>query len=383
VVRTDHQSQPGAIRCPIIRDPGRGLAELKEFDQLRSHLETMRVNGTRLQSIEFGRGAIEPDGRLDLCKQGLGSEGATKILSELDGTPIRHVLLGTNAIGSDGLASLATATQGGSVIETIYLGCNGITAETLPLVTKAVTASSSVRAVWLKRNPLGPSAAPALTTMIEDSNLHTLDLVATGLTDQCFGSIAAAIGRSTTLRHLFLSGNSFTVRTCEALADWVCGPFSESLHISANPLANEGLKVLADALAARVVPMNLSLSSTGITHSSAAELARVSATTKYLDLGRSSMARAVGAIDNEIEDDGLAAIASGLQSGSLQWLDIRHGGFTDAGVIRLAHALQAHHSVEYLAIGPGINRKIKADVRSRLRPVTESRIDWHITSRYR
>jgi hypothetical protein len=374
---------PDPIRCPIIHNPHLELANIDEFDQLRSYLALLRSGHSTLKPAEFRRGAIELDGRLDLCKQGLGAEGAKAILSDLGGTPVRHVLLGTNAIGTTGLVSLATATATDSVIETIYLGCNGITAETLPLVTEAVTTSSSVRALWLKRNPLGPSAAPAIARMIDESHLHTLDLVATGLNDKCFTPIALALANSSTLRHLFLSGNGFTSQTCEALADWISGPIAESLHLSANPLGDDGVHILADAMDRRSTAMNVSIASAGLTPASAKALSRIAATTKHLELGRSTMARAVRATDNEIGDEGLEAIASSLATLSLHWLDIRHCRFSDAGLKSLAKAMHGDHSLEHLDIGAGIDRKIKAHVRSLLRPPTNPRTDWHIRSRYR
>ena len=371
------------VRCPIINDPQRELAELTDFDELRAHLASLRSLQTPSEPAAFSRGAIEFDGRLDLCKQGLGAQGAELILPELRGTPIRHVLLGTNAIGAAGLAAVAAAIGTGSTIETVYLGCNGITAESLPVLAKAVAGSSSVKALWLKRNPLGAEAAPALAEMIGASQLETIDLVATGITDEGFTPIAEAIVRSPTLRHVFLSGNSLTAAAIELLADWIGNPRAESIHLSANPLGDDGVRVLSEAVRRRTQPMNLSISSVGLTVGSAPYLGPIAVKARQLDLGRSSMAQAVGAVDNVLGDDGLDAIGAQFATCALHWLDVRRCGFTDAGARSLDDYLDGDHAVEQIEVGPGINRNIKADIRRRLRAATGSRPEMHVKSRYR
>jgi hypothetical protein len=369
-------------RCPIIRNPDQELANLTEFNPLLAHLSELRATGAPLKPMEFARGTIQLDGRLDLCKQGLGSEGTTAVLSAVPGTPIRHLLLGTNAIGGSGLEAVASAIGQATTIETVYLGCNGITSETLPILTNAIV-SSSVRAVWLKRNPLGADAAPIVADMIDRSQLETLDLVATDLDDQSFEIIARSITRSLSLRHLFLSGNGLTAQSCHALAGWIAGSTSRSLHLSANPIGDEGVDALAEALQHCRFPFDLSISSIGLTDGSANALGRIVAKTERLDLGRSSMARAVGATDNIVGDDGLLVISSQFGQRVLRSLDIRHCGFTDVGATALINALDGDHAVEYLAVGPTINRKIKSAIRQRLHPPTGNRTEWHITSHYR
>jgi hypothetical protein len=382
VVIEDRPTSTGFNRCPIIRDPHQELAELFEFDQLREHLAILRSGIATLQPVEFPRGAIGADGRLDLCKQGLGAEGTKAVMADIAGTPIRHVLLGTNAIGSIGLNAVATAIVGTSTIESVYLGCNGITAETLPILTEAVVASSSVQAVWLKRNPLGPASASHLATMISESQLCVLDLVATGLSDQSFAILAPAIAGSS-LRHLFVSGNNLTPATCELLVDWISGPSCEGLHISANPIADDGVRILAEALEQRARPIDISIASVGVTAASASDLARVAAIARRLDIGRSSMARAVGAVDNVLGDKPLASLSSQFSTLALRSLDLRHCGASDVAAHALVSALHGAHSLEILTIGPNISRRLKAELRQLLCPPREEWSDWHITSRYR
>ncbi|HEX4454479.1 MAG TPA: hypothetical protein VH143_26640 [Kofleriaceae bacterium] len=75
------------------------------------------------EPIAFPRGTVLPDGRLDLCKQSVGPEGARRVLDAARGHPaIRSILLETGAIGDAGAASPI-----GDNIDTLHAGCNRIT----------------------------------------------------------------------------------------------------------------------------------------------------------------------------------------------------------------------------------------------------------------
>ncbi|MFE0134900.1 ribonuclease inhibitor, partial [Streptomyces sp. NPDC059037] len=158
-----------------------------ELEPLLDWLRGGRPAGERL---DFAAGTVLPDGRLDLCKQSLGAEGAALVADALRGgsdaerpSPVRHLLLGTDGLGDEGAAVAAATATGAKGVETLYLGCNGITAGGACRIADQLRASPQVvTGVWLKRNPLGPQGGTAATELIESvRTLRTLDLVQTGL----------------------------------------------------------------------------------------------------------------------------------------------------------------------------------------------------------
>ncbi len=63
----------------------------------------------------FPLGALRPDGRVDLCKQGLGAPGVARLLPVATASPHAvHLLLGTNAIGDEGRAPSRAPSKTGT-----------------------------------------------------------------------------------------------------------------------------------------------------------------------------------------------------------------------------------------------------------------------------
>jgi hypothetical protein len=71
-------TEPTTVRCPAIAHPERGLADPAEFDAL---LHRLAGPGAAAGAVEvFPRGTMQPDGRLDLCKQGAVACGCQKVV---------------------------------------------------------------------------------------------------------------------------------------------------------------------------------------------------------------------------------------------------------------------------------------------------------------
>jgi hypothetical protein len=142
-------------------------------------------------TLEFPRGTVLADGRLDLCKQALGPDGASRVLMALRGHPaIRAILFGTGAIGNQGAAAVAAALDDGVALDTVYLGCNRIDEAGVAVLGDAV-ARSAVDALWLKRNPLGVAGARRIAALITGgAPLRVLDLFNCELDDAGVALIA-------------------------------------------------------------------------------------------------------------------------------------------------------------------------------------------------
>jgi len=100
----------------------------------------------KLPMLEFERGIIYEDGRLDLCKQVVGPTHIGKLMEALESNHhIRHFLLGNNAISTTGANSIAEFLQKyPNRMETWYLaGCH-ITRHGLSLLVTQMIKSSTI-----------------------------------------------------------------------------------------------------------------------------------------------------------------------------------------------------------------------------------------------
>ncbi|GAA2109725.1 hypothetical protein GCM10009759_50660 [Kitasatospora saccharophila] len=335
--------------------------------------------------IDFPAGTALPDGRLDLCKQQLGPQGAQLVADALaesaqgtqgaqdaeDGeAPVRHLLLGTDGLGDDGADAVAVRTAG-TPVRTLYLGCNGITAAGACRIADRLRASpQTVRALWLKRNPLGIRAGRAAAELVAAAErLRTLDLVQTGLDPAGLTELTDALlagGRH--FQRLYVSGNPLGPAGAEQLARLIAAGATDELYASAAGLGDPGARTLAAALrtAPHGVLRRLSLASSGLGPDAAAELttAAAAAGVELLDLGRVPAAHVLGAADNRIDLAAADRIGAALAAAPhrLDHLVLSHTGVRSREAHRLLdHAAGAATPTRYL-LGKGV----AATVRHRL-----------------
>jgi len=357
-------SEPAAVRCPVIEHPERKLADPAEFAPLLRRLgDPAPVAGPEA----FPRGTLQPDGRLDLCKQGLGPVTVREVLARaVASAHPRHLLLGTNGLGADGLAAVADSLGEGHGIRTVYLGCNRIT-EVAPLATR-LAADDTVTGLWLKRNPIGDAGVERLAGALRtNGSLRTLDLFNTGITEAGLARLAEALeSRARPIERLYLGGNGLGPSAVPALARLVhCGV--TELYLSVNHLGDQGVAALGSAIAGRV---SLAVGGNGLTPAGVAVLAGRLDRFDTLDLARPPSERVLGASSNVVGDRGATALAAGLPDSGLRRLDLRHTGITGRGAKALLAALERATSVEFLGLGSGVPRRVKRQASTRLRPAT-------------
>ncbi|UXY31163.1 ribonuclease inhibitor [Streptomyces sp. HUAS TT20] len=340
---------------------------LAELEPLLDWLRAGRPAGERL---DFTAGTALPDGRLDLCKQGVGAEGAALIADALaqGPSPVRHLLLGTDALGDDGAAAVAESTGD---VETLYLGCNGITAGGACRIADNLRASPQVvTGVWLKRNPLGSGGGQAAAELIESArSLRTLDLVQTGLDAPGAAVLAdallAAAGGGRRIERLFVSGNPLGEAGARALAAVVASGAVDELYVSAARLGDTGALRLAEALERAPYGRltRLAVASNGIGPSAAARLvtAATAAGVTLLDLGRVRAAAVLAAQDNRLDLTSAETIAAALADGEhrLAHLVLTHTGLRSREAHRLLdHAAHATTATRF-RLGDGIAASVK------------------------
>ncbi|MFE6821090.1 ribonuclease inhibitor [Streptomyces sp. NPDC057690] len=362
---TEPGTEPGSLRfAGVPHVMPRPLADLAPL------LDWLRAGRPAGERLDFAAGTALPDGRLDLCKQGLGAEGAALVAAALaEGpSPVRHLLLGTDALGDEGAATVAATS---APVETLYLGCNGITAGGACRIADQLRASPQVvTGVWLKRNPLGRGGGRAAAELVESARtLRTLDLVQTGLdaagVTVLADTLLAAAGNGRRVERLFAGGNPLGAVGAQALAAVVAAGAIDELYVSAARLGDAGALRLADALERAPYGRltRLSVASNGIGPSAAARLvdAATVAGVTLLDLGRVRAAAVLGAADNRLDLAAAESVGRTLAAGEhrLAHLVLRHTGLRSREAHRiLDHAPRAATATRFV-LGQGVAATVK------------------------
>ncbi|MGW9069605.1 gala protein [Streptomyces yangpuensis] len=379
-------TQPTPVRCPAIEHPDLPPADPAGLDPLLARLAADRPVGT---DETFPLGTLRTDGRVDLCKQGLGPAGAARLLPAAAASPhATHLLLGTNAIGDTGARTLADAlaangrttgghTTGGHGLRTLYLGCNRIGPDGLGSLAGALADDTTVRALWLKRNPLFADGARTLAALLRrNTALRTLDLVNTGIgADGVRLLLDALLERERPLERLFLGGNGLGPTAAPLLAALIRDAGVRELYAPANHLGDEGTAILAAAAADAAHPVRLGLGGNGIGAAGAHALAASLGGIEALDLGRTLSERSLGAPGNHTGDEGAYALAAALPGSPLRRLELRHTGLTGRGAKGLLAAVHDDSPLEYVGLGPGLPRRVKRSFSERLRPARAAHPD--------
>ncbi|GAA1389964.1 hypothetical protein GCM10009661_80740 [Catellatospora chokoriensis] len=370
---TEHETPANPVRCPAIAHPEAGLADPADFDALLARLgDPAGVAAAE----DFPRGTLQPDGRLDLCKQGLGPLAAARVVQAAVRFPhATHLLLGTNGLGSDGARAVADALAPGHHVQTVYLGCNRIDADGAGALADRLAADATVRALWLKRNPIGDEGVARLcAALAANTTLRTLDLVNTGLTRHGLQALAEVLAhRQTPLERLFLGGNGLRPDAVPALSAIVRDGRVRELYLAANHLGDDGAAALGEAVEG--LPMTLGLGGNGLTPAGAAAMAARLGAWTALDLARPPSERALGALPNTVGDAGAAALAAVLPASRLRRLDLRFTGITGRGAKLLLAALNDDMPLRYLGINHGVPRRLRRLAAATLGPAEQPHPD--------
>ena len=348
-------TEPTPVRCPAIADPDAGLADPADFTAL---LDRLAAGGEVTAAEEFPRGTVQPDGRLDLCKQGLGPEQTGRIVAAAVASPlVRHLLLGTNGLGADGARAVAGALRPGHHVETLYLGCNRIGPDGVDALADRLAGDDTVRALWLKRNPVGDQGVARLAAALTgNTTIRTLDLVNVGLTARGLTVLAAALAqRPARLQRLYLGGNGFGPEAVPALGTLIHAAGVREVYLAANHLGDAGAAALAELAAG--VEVTLGLGGNGLTPAGTAALARHLGAWTALDLARPPSERSLGAHGNVVGDEGAYALAAALDGARLHRLDLRRTEIGGRGARRLVAAVAGHPTLAYLGINGGVPRR--------------------------
>lgn len=356
-----HPDDADAVQCPVRRTEIVPCAA-EELAPLVAHLASGRSPADLPNAGRFPRGTLTADGRLDLCKQSLGTAHAVRVAEALRGNAhVRSLMLGTDAIGDAGAAAVGALAADSATLEALYLGCNNIGPEGARTLGAALAEAPGVTGLWLKRNPIGPAGARHLAGLLRrNQRLHVLDLVNTGLGDAGVQALADALcDGNHGLRELYLSGNGLGPSAAPALARLLRGaPHLEGLYLGVNRLGDDGVRVLAEALPDNRTLRRLELPSNGIfsgLRSLRPLLVAVAThpTLEALNLGYAASTRVLGAAPNDLRSVlGHAAIAL-RGAPALRRLDVLRTGLAQVDRSQVWAAAQESRTLTDLRIeGP-------------------------------
>eukprot|EP00698_Gefionella_okellyi_P024126 TRINITY_DN8425_c0_g1_i1.p1 TRINITY_DN8425_c0_g1~~TRINITY_DN8425_c0_g1_i1.p1 ORF type:complete len:501 (-),score=93.13 TRINITY_DN8425_c0_g1_i1:51-1553(-) len=360
---------PEGIVCPIITRPYDFVpCELSELDPLLSFLQT---NQGVSASTVFPRGTMQPDGRLDLCKQAIGARGASLVIDALmKNSEVAHILLGTNALKNVGAQQVARLIEGSPAVSTVYLGCNDIQHEGVAQLSDALRRNETVKALWLKRNPVGIIGARHLADMLlVNHTLRTLDLVNTGIGNPGLSILVDALARRPVpIEQLYLGGNG-TGATGAAIITRliVSAGCPRYLSLAVSRLGDDGCAALAPSLAQPNRLHWLSLASGGITGTGATHLAKAleNSQLRILELTRAPSTGALGGSSNVIGDVGACALAKMLETNTcMQRLQLQCNSIGKIGAKALRTVLECYNDTLLdLRIGSGAPKAIRREIR--------------------
>jgi hypothetical protein len=213
------------------------------------------VNGAGYK--EFKRGVYYTDGRIDMCKQVVGTPYIANLMESIkNNSHVRHFLLGNNVVGDKGAYDIANFIRTYKPnIETWYLAGNAFTEDGIKEIADALSNDTFANALWLKRNPLTSNGAKYIANMLTiNKHLTTLDLQNTYCRDEGVKYIFEALRENNTLNLLYLDANDITEIGVGYIADYFNYLADTNrvglqyLWLSMNKIKDDGIKVLSGAL---------------------------------------------------------------------------------------------------------------------------------------
>jgi diketogulonate reductase-like aldo/keto reductase len=215
----------------------------------------------------FVRGAMFPDGRMDLCKQVVGPTSIQALCETVNQSIIvRHFLLGNNVAlqdnqeaGAHAFASVMANNE--KPIETWYLAGNCIGSIGISIMAPALYHNTQCKALWLKRNPIGPIGAISLNSMLRiNQHLVLLDLHNCALGNEGLQNLLGHPSEIKALKHLYLDANA--IETTEPIIEWCKVGRPVTISVSINRLGDDEIMCLAHTLKGNPTLKRLCLAST-------------------------------------------------------------------------------------------------------------------------
>jgi Ran GTPase-activating protein (RanGAP) involved in mRNA processing and transport len=307
-----------------------------------------------IELLEFEKGVLYSDGRMDLCKMATGPRNIGDLMESLKPNDFsKHFLLGNNIIGPTGAEAIAAFIDDfPDRMETWYLAGNCIDAAGFARLVDSMVKSPVITNVWLKRNPLGAASAKDVFRLISQSpSLRTLDLDQTELGDEGVTMLFWLLSehdQPIPLRHLYLNATGINERACKAISSYLALPSCAltSLYMSNNPIGSAATS-LAPGLSSNQTLERISLQSCGLSDASTAALLSAlehHPNLKALDIGQSFATEDLGMRYNWLADR--SAFVRFVQNApALQYLNVAHMPMTQEAINTVLEAVATSTSM--------------------------------------
>ena len=341
--------------CDLILNPEPMPVKIASKDELTpffSHLKQGKV--AEKECVEFARGAYYNDGRVDMCKQVVGSDWIGELVDSIkNNANVKHFLLGNNIVGDEGASKIAALIESESspAIKTYYLAGNCFTAKGAAKLGNALQQDRVVESLWLKRNPLKIEGVRQIAQMLEvNQALRTLDLVNVGMLDAGTKILFDSLKHNRSLRTLYIDANGIGVEGARYIADYfeylkqTKQVGLSGLFMAMNRLGDEGVKIIAKSISDYPHLQRLDFSSNRIQNSGLAVLLEQINTLPqliYLGIGLYKSTSNLCELPNYFDGEGAEIIAEFLQTNkTVRAMEIKDVNFRDGGLSAIAEALE-------------------------------------------
>lgn len=377
--------------------------DIAPLEELLPFFEYLSTNGNIniAPYLEFKRGTVYPDGRMDLCKQVVGDLWIGNLMNALKtNTQIKHFLLGNNITGLAGGKAIGNylSHEHPNKIITWYLAGSDFTSEAIKYIVDGFIDGNdkNCNALWLKRNPIYSEGMAHIKRLLENNNtIKILDLHNVGLglrqsayiekynnfdkylTDSGIDMLCEGLKINETLRHLYIDANGLGLMATQIIANYFKFKIDHglrgisSLWISMNKLGDDGVNILCDTLRDYPYLKRLNLGSNYISEIGMkyiSEAFKNHTKIMVLDVSLYKSTADMGAVCNNISDAGVPYICDLIiHNKSIRYLNISMNNISSDGISQIADALDNNNSIWYFHytqyghnVNPEVVKKINA-----------------------
>lgn len=201
----------------------------------------------RVEAVRVEEGPV-----LNLWKKNIGNKGAKNLMYTLRTTPYTTVDVSFNGLESEGAKFISQALLKTGSVATLILDCNYIQDEGVTYICEGLAVNSQLRHLSLSRNYIGPPGCQSLANVLssrQPSQLQHLDLQWNNIRDEGVAVLAVALAVNSTLTHLNLARNFITDAGLASMADAIKANTSlKYLNLDFNEQSNTGDACVAAAL---------------------------------------------------------------------------------------------------------------------------------------
>ncbi len=350
------------------------IAPKEELLDFFTHL----ANDKSIEFQQFKRGAVYPDGRMDLCKQVVGPIWIGDLMDSLKtNTKIEHFLLGNNITNTEGGKAIGKFLSEPHTchIKTWYLAGSDFNSEAIKYICEGLQNDIDCEALWLKRNPIYADGVFHIAELLKTNKfIKILDLHNCGiglkqtaynainpyenhLTTKGIETLFDSLKTNSILRHLYLDANALDEKSIPFIADYfkfktqIKEKGLTSLWIDMNKIGDDGIKMLCESLKDYPHLKRLCIGSTMISEigmKAVSDAFKDHKNLKLLDLSLYKSTADMGMIPNNISNEGYEYICELLEGqNNIRYLNISMNNIDNTHIEKIITSLEKNNKVIY------------------------------------